>query len=289
MYGNLGDYDETDIGGATANGIYHMMASAAEIDSALDDIQSAVEVLEGNMAAGADRTDVLSMKEVYEYIATVENFSPKFSQRLPALMSLPGVVSSRQLLNDWYCRGIQAPDTKGVGNDEVAFFPVVNLSDLGNLVPLKGWGSANDLKNFTLIGGWKFASCVADVADGTYVDEKSGVVARLHGTSKPMHAAGPVPVNYVYTYTREDKDETIEDIITDFGDGAGIRAFYNTEHPSLRHIYSQWLFACQLAGSQEYHFLDRVPTDYEIWIDPDHYGEQYAIQLATAFGVPYLV
>jgi hypothetical protein len=290
MYGNIGDYDEANLGGSTTNGIYQTMATAAEIDSALDDLQSAIEVLEGNMAAGADRTDVLGIKEVYEYISTVENFSPKFSQKLPDLMGIPAIACNRQLLNDWYCRGFECYDTKGVSGDEVVFFPVAHMDDLGSRIPLKGWGSWQDISNFTLMGMWKFASCVADAIDGTYVDGAGGtLVARLNGTTRHEPTAADPNQYYFHSYTREDGHEYTVMGTTDFGDGAGIRAFFNSEDLTLRHIYNEWMFAAQLVGTQEFHFLDRIPTDYEIWMEPDHFPEQYAIYIAQCFGVPYLV
>jgi hypothetical protein len=291
MYGNMGDYDEAalDSGWAGAGvGIYSIMSAAANIDSVLDDIQSAVEVLEGNMTAGADRTDVLGIKEVFEYISTVENFAPKFSQRLPAIMQMQPLVTDRSALNDWYCRGIGHHDTHGVGADSDVLFPVTNMDTLGERIPIKGFGpqSVND---FTLFGAWKFAAAVNNAADGTYYDASTGIAYRLMGTSRLYQGSNPSFYNIVQVYTREDQDENITNYATDLGDGADIRAWRNTEHPVHKHLYRGVVFASQLAADQEFHFLDETPTDTEMWAEAKDYPEHWAIFLAQTFGVPYLV
>jgi hypothetical protein len=291
LYGPIGDYDEATLdNGWSAAGIYDIMAAASEIDSMLDDLQSAVEVLEGKTGNGVpnDEQDLLALKEMYEYIATVENFAPAFSQSLPNLMAIPPITNNKQMLNDWYCRGISFTDTKGVGGDEIGFFPVENQSDLGERVPIKGWGTMTE-DEFDLRGAIKFYACVGNAVDGTNTDATVGAAYRQMGTSRLYEASNGKPYQVFQTYTREDADEIVECYTTDFGDGADIRAFRNTEHPLNRHIYGGVRYLAQLGATQEYHFVDERPVDYEMWAEPKNYGEEYANRLARLTGTPYLV
>jgi hypothetical protein len=268
-----------------ARTLFSTLTSAQYLDAYLTDLITMCEVLEG--ITGTDTTtksDVIAMKEVFEYASGVENFAPAYRQGLPVLMGIPGLIEDDSLLNDFYCRSIYS---RNAGNNQVTLFPVVGMTVFGDLIPVKGFGSPG-INEFTLMGGAKtgLLDSTQNLSYTAATDEE-----RLFGTDVPVHMDSiptydkPGP-NYE-VYTREDADELLESDNFDFNDGTAIRTFINGAHPHTKHIYFWHLWASLLTTDIEYRALNRVPTDYEIWMNPDDLGVHHAMYIATSMGLPY--
>jgi hypothetical protein len=287
LYGVSGAYDSSYLIEATKASfpLDSLWSSAADIDSFLDDIQSMIEVLHGLVGNGTtQRDEVLSLIEVMQYCATVEKLVPAYSQGLPSLEEIPGLVNSPSIMSEWYARWRGVEDTHGASTNEVNSFPITQVPGLSPLVPVKGWGQQSIL-DFTLMGAAKFASkCIAD----GYPRMDVPYVGRVNGMSIPcVCPSGTLdPISIGCGYTREDG---FLDLNFTQDNAADMVAAVRAGHYILRHVYWPTLtYASQDDTNIEFRTLDMVPVDYEMWVEPDHYPEFTANWIAKQMGVPYM-
>jgi hypothetical protein len=282
-------YDDTYLVGNTTIALQTILGSAATLLSFLDDIESSIQALEGIVGNAAPApNDVLALKEIMEYIATVENFKPAYKQSLPSETSFPGVLDSPDIMNDWYCRLFTMIDNKGVGVDQGIYFPIMHIGDLQNRIPIKGYGVPGIIE-YTLFGAVKFVASLNDAVNGVCY-ANTGSKRRFMGAAMPINDSNMYPENAkVQIYTRED-GVLSWDTSYDLGDGGDIRTWFNGAWPLIKHIYHNlMIFAAQLTTALEYRNLDASPVDYEWWAEADDFGPNTAIWVAEQMGLPYLL
>jgi hypothetical protein len=293
MYGPLTDFATYAVHASapSANQLESFL-TAATIDHMLDEIQSVAQALAGTMSSDIDadrRNDWLSINEIFRRISQVKDDGTDLGQLikagLPDLFTAAQPVVDDSVISEWYARLFTIEDTVGISTDNMVAFPVVNNAQLTNRIPIKGWGDPNDIHNFTLLGSVKCAASIDDTAGNIFADQSSP--ARLLGMYTPVMNSGSLAQNRHGLYTREDGWFECQYDNTDFGDGAAIAAYINSGTPLRKHIYADIAFAKQLDTDLELHFMDRVPTDYEFWLEPDHLGERTDMVVARMLGIPY--
>jgi hypothetical protein len=150
-------------------GLQHMygtLTTEAQIVAVLLDIRNAVRGLEGNIAGASTITaaNCFAIKELHEYISTVEDFAPAYKQGLPPLQTIQGVAVSDDVINDFYCRAISSKSSTGT---LTTAFPVPNMAGLGSMMPFKGYG-VRGMRDHTCLGTAKFIALFDDKSDGTF-------------------------------------------------------------------------------------------------------------------------
>jgi hypothetical protein len=292
----VADYDAPGFS-QSSESLYDQLTVSADIDAMLDDIESAVQVLEGYVGGGDtpfSRAEVLAVLEVWMLLSTVESkFCPGgkdiaslYGQGLPDLRTMPGLFLNDRKITDWYCRGFHSYDDD---NSTYNFFPVINDADLNLLVPVKGFGQIGD-EEHTLVGNTKFFGAINDTDDGTAYTAASGKVIAYgtlcsNSTVANYSLLGP---NLDHSYNREDGsiDHSPGE---NMNDGASIQGWFNVQGGHwLKHIYLPAVFQARLAGNFEHQFVDRSFVDYEFWPDPNKYGETHALWLSDMLGLPLL-
>jgi len=276
MYGAAADYNDP----ITSQGIQPTLISNTYLTQFIDDIESAIWVLEGKanltLDSGAAEADVIAIKDLIDMMHDVG--AGTFSQGLPDFQSLPGLLEDRSLYNDLLSRSIFILDSHGGDGDEFSAFPVVGDSALNNHVPIVGWGTPG-VEEFTLLGGPKLATM--NSTGGAY---EAGAADEylLYGT----HFANNINTRQVEFYTREDGWSAFLVGGADLGDGTILGNLLDGGHPWLRHAFLPAILASQ--RSIELRFLDNIDRDYRIYVDESDFGPNYAKLLGTWLGVPYL-
>jgi hypothetical protein len=283
VYGGAADY--TDYANRS---MYFCLSNDTYLTNLIDNIEKAVWALESAVTYDANMAaDFIAIRDVMEMLSnSIPDLYGKF---LPNDTDLPGLIVDPRLGDIIYRNALENYETKGASADEVSFFPVTKMTDFANKIPIVGRGSPDE-DDFSL---WMKAKCY------TYNDSTAGLRYGAasnkfigYGTVFPARHAGWATLGnwgQNYFYTREDgwvQDNL--DSATDFGDGAGIRAWLNMHGVVTDHVYWPHVFANQLTTSLEWRFLDRIKVDYQFWMDEEDLGGNYASFLAKNLGLPYI-
>lgn len=268
---------------AASTDLAAILMTEANLDALLANIGSAIAALKGNCPADPDfAEDIIDIQFTAAALDGLRDFKNVWSQGLPDITLMAGVVNDKAFLNPYYNAAFIINDTKGLGNDEVNAFPVYGMDALYNRVPMVGWGDYKKFEDevFTFLGAPKLY-IIQDTA-GLIYGEPS--LVEMYGTDFRDLNGG----NACQIYTREDGWVTLNTLTTDFGDGASIRTFENTSHPAMKHSFAKVRYASQLAGALEFRFLDDVETDFHIYVDPVTMGDRYARFMGKVTATPYL-
>lgn len=279
LYGISGNY--TDQSAIEPNAFF---TNETNLDNFIDNIEKAVQVVEGRVAAALtpDDEDIIAIRDVIDMLRDIPGYDDVFTTGLPDPKGFPGLVVSDWHRTELYARGLAIADTHGVSADEYNMFPVIEDDAFDDKVPVARYGPRRPAYDFTLLGAAK-AFQLNDSTTGLRYTAQTNPVAR-YGTDSRMVYNG----DYTDIYTREDGfvNLTME---ADYGDGAGIRGAWNTGHPFIDHIYMKGVaFAGQLAANREDRWIDNLGVDEVIWVDTDDFAENYAFLLQNTLKVPYL-
>jgi hypothetical protein len=285
------DNQELDVGGGytTSNSYYKWGGhSGTYVDDIITYMNNNLIVLEGICAAHQD--DVDAMLELIEMSSHYDQTKGVFTQGLvePTDENLPGYIESPDALNDIYCRALRVRDTHGLSGDEIVCFPVLGDAELGDQIPIVGYGQPG-VNEWTLFGAPKFGCLDATddlkslAYDGNWI---------VFGTHLWVHSDfNPVSPLYfqpnIWGYTREDGWVEQDMAAYDLGDGAGLAGLMNGIHPyPFAHAYGPMALAGQLDTDMEYRFMDKRQYDYQMYIPPADFCLNQASTIAQIFGVP---
>jgi hypothetical protein len=278
LYGFSGDY--VDQSGIEP---YLKLTVDANLNNLLDNIEKAVQVLEGNVdvALTPDDEDIIAIRDCVDMLRDVPSHVKVFNSGLPNAAEIAGISRSAWHKTQLFGRAIILSDTKGVAGDEYNAFPTIHLSALDEKIPVMGWGECKPDYDFTLFGAAKLTQLNDDAAGIFYTPQTNPTI--YYGTDMRVTRNG----TRLDMYTREDGWVT-PTLDVDWGDGAGIRTAENTFHPLRQHVFYPIRYASQLAGALELRFLDSLGVDYKVYVDDQDFGENYVFMLMRELNVPYL-
>lgn len=271
-----------------------LFTTAANITVMIADIESAIVALEGtkvnNDTAGALAIDFRSIRQVFDFMATVEEGSYRelYTQALPAIADLPGIDPSPQKANGMFCRMHQSYDTKGASADIHSFFPVWGMTEFMSKIPIKGYGS-QVIEDFTFLGMPKFA--ILDSTAGLrYADQSTELL--IVGTDT-YHLYNAVTASAKMVFSQFTREDGWVDNLTNYGvDWGGTASDINTglnlQYWSDRHTYRFHRHAAQLTTNIEFRWVDEMPVDWTFWMDPEDLAGNSIIYIARSMGLPHL-
>jgi hypothetical protein len=268
--------------------------TVANIDLMIVELAKMVGALEGVVVNNGDATannDVFAIREAMAAAFNNPLLKPHYSQGLPDIARIPGVVPSNQLLNDWYARCFTAIDSNGTGASEV--FPIGEETALltGRQIPIFGWGKPG-VKEFTLFGAIKWCHVLENVAAVQFYATLSNNKNRFMGCSMPEGTnASPTYTTYndAHIYTREDGNIALTRGPIDWNDGTACRTAVNSGDPLYnRHLFATMRFAQQLNTYTEFRFLDQGVKDFEMWRQVTDYPLNHARYIMESAGLPLL-
>lgn len=283
VYGGPADY--TDYANAS---MYFCLSNDTYLTNLVDNIEKATWALESAVTYDANMAaDFIAIRDVMEMLSnTMPELYGKF---LPADMDMPGLIVDPRLGDIVYRCALEQYETKGASADEVTLFPVTKMTEFANKIPIIGRGIPDE-EDFSFWGKPKVYTTNDSTAGLRYGPAANKLVG--YGTIFAAHWVNWGTLgNWTkdYLYTREDGwvNDTL-DAATDFGDGAGIRAWINMHGRIIEHAYWPHIFASQLTTTLEWRFLDDLRVDYQFWMDEEDLGGNYAMFLAKNVGLPYI-
>lgn len=245
-------------------------------------------------------TDFTAVKDL---IDMTRDITPgTFDPGLPDSAKVPGLSGDQTLATDLLRRAVFRKDKVPAGTDQWIIYPIPNYADYGEMIPIVGFG-APTIYDFTLLGAAKYGHFTGDL---TSLVEDVNTAFRYMGTDYHVRAQGSVgEIRDVFGLDGSAAD--LYDEVIGFIDSTGAVAYSKVYDAFDCNSASPWrtqllqdpirrmnpwdiIRAANQSGWTDLwkRMTGEKVHGYQMWVDPQDLGQNYAEFLARSLGIPFL-